>query len=100
MVTKQKGTRQVDHATSSTLTGRVFEVFSSIVTTHHASQGDTGSEPWEDGTDASSGKYKYHPYSDVKQPAKDAPRALNGVIIPNVTTLRVCIFRIILGLCG
>jgi hypothetical protein len=48
------------------------------------------SEPWKDGENASSqGKYKYHPYNDVNRPMKDAPSALNTVIIPNVTLPKV-----------
>ncbi|KAH9862732.1 hypothetical protein J1614_010825 [Plenodomus biglobosus] len=43
------------------------------------------SEPWKDGGQASSGKYKYHPYNDVNRPAKDAPSPLNTVVVPNVT---------------
>ncbi|KAF2748710.1 hypothetical protein M011DRAFT_466493 [Sporormia fimetaria CBS 119925] len=41
------------------------------------------SKPWE--KDASSGKYKYYVAGDPKQGVKDAPSALNTVIIPNVT---------------
>ncbi len=47
------------------------------------------SEPWKDGNQASSGKYKYHPYNDVNRPAVDAPSALNTVVIPNVTLPKV-----------
>jgi hypothetical protein len=43
------------------------------------------SEPWKDSEHASShGKYKYHPYNDVNRPVKDAPSALNVVVVPNV----------------
>ncbi|KAF4994338.1 hypothetical protein FGRMN_5846 [Fusarium graminum] len=38
--------------------------------------------PWESG---SSGKYQYHPGGDPSQPPKDAPSALNVVVVPNVT---------------
>ncbi|KAI8675198.1 hypothetical protein NCS57_00420000 [Fusarium keratoplasticum] len=38
--------------------------------------------PWESG---SSGKYKYHPGGDPSQEPKDAPSALNVVVVPNVT---------------
>ncbi|KOS20833.1 Uncharacterized protein ESCO_004069 [Escovopsis weberi] len=41
--------------------------------------------PWE--TD-SSGKYKYHPGGDARQPAREAPSALNAVVVPNVTLPR------------
>ncbi|EON67711.1 hypothetical protein W97_06854 [Coniosporium apollinis CBS 100218] len=40
-----------------------------------------GSEPWKTG---GSGKYEYHPGGDANQPKKEAPSALNTVIIPNV----------------
>ncbi|KAK3114774.1 hypothetical protein LTR53_006551 [Teratosphaeriaceae sp. CCFEE 6253] len=39
------------------------------------------SEPWKTGKDA---KYQYHPHGDTSRPKKDAPSALNEVIIPNV----------------
>ncbi|KAF2788564.1 hypothetical protein K505DRAFT_328840 [Melanomma pulvis-pyrius CBS 109.77] len=41
------------------------------------------SEPWKEG--GGSGKYQYHPGGDPNAPKKDAPSALNVVIIPNVT---------------
>lgn len=48
------------------------------------------SEPWKDGEHAStSGKYKYHPYNDVNRPVKDAPSALNVVVVPNVSLPKV-----------
>ncbi|KAM0717870.1 hypothetical protein Q7P37_006202 [Cladosporium fusiforme] len=40
-----------------------------------------GSEPWKTGRDAA---YQYHPHGDPSKPRKDAPSALNEVIIPNV----------------
>lgn len=41
--------------------------------------------PWEgDGQ----GKYKYHPGGDVNAEPKDAPSALNSVVVPNVTLPR------------
>lgn len=39
--------------------------------------------PWEG--DASGGKYKYHPGGDLNQEPKEAPSALNVVVVPNVT---------------
>ncbi|KAK7415216.1 hypothetical protein QQX98_006063 [Neonectria punicea] len=39
--------------------------------------------PWEAG--AGAGKYKYHPGGDTNQEPKDAPSALNVVVVPNVT---------------
>ncbi|CAH0040139.1 unnamed protein product [Clonostachys rosea] len=41
-----------------------------------------GGMPWETNT---SGKYQYHPGGDASQAPKDAPSALNSVIVPNVT---------------
>ncbi|KAJ4358626.1 uncharacterized protein N0V89_003210 [Didymosphaeria variabile] len=41
------------------------------------------SKPWEEG--GGEGKYQYHPGGDTSAPRKDAPSALNVVIIPNVT---------------
>ncbi|EME38906.1 hypothetical protein DOTSEDRAFT_75573 [Dothistroma septosporum NZE10] len=40
-----------------------------------------GSEPWNTGSDA---RYQYHPGGDPSRGKKDAPSALNEVIIPNV----------------
>ncbi|KAI7132342.1 hypothetical protein KC352_g31054, partial [Hortaea werneckii] len=39
------------------------------------------SEPWKTGSEA---KYQYHPHGDANRGRKDAPSALNEVIIPNV----------------
>ncbi|KAF2090391.1 hypothetical protein K490DRAFT_35562 [Saccharata proteae CBS 121410] len=39
------------------------------------------SEPWKTGGE---GKYQYHPGGDERQAPRDAPSALNTVIIPNV----------------
>ncbi|OAA47082.1 hypothetical protein NOR_02718 [Metarhizium rileyi] len=40
------------------------------------------SRPWEgEGV----GKYKYHPGGDLSREPKDAPSALNVVVVPNVT---------------
>ena len=35
-------------------------------------------------------KYKYHPGGDPKKAPKEAPSALNTVIVPNVTLPKVC----------
>ncbi|KAF4310157.1 hypothetical protein GTA08_BOTSDO02131 [Botryosphaeria dothidea] len=40
-----------------------------------------GTEPWKTGGD---GKYQYYPGGDPTQAPRDAPSALNTVIIPNV----------------
>ena len=45
-----------------------------------------GSEPWNTGTE---GKYQYHPGGDTNAARRDAPSALNTVIIPNVTLPKV-----------
>jgi len=42
--------------------------------------------PWETG---SSGKYQYHPGGDPNAPLKDAPSAVNVVVIPNVNLPKV-----------
>jgi len=44
-----------------------------------------GGMPWE-GT--GTGKYQYHPGGDASQPPRDAPSALNTVVVPNVTLPR------------
>ena len=45
-----------------------------------------GSEPWNTGGE---GKYQYHPGGDKSKGKKDAPSALNEVIIPNVNLPKV-----------
>lgn len=45
------------------------------------------SEPWKEG--GGEGKYQYHPGGDPNAPKKDAPSALNVVVIPNVTLPKV-----------
>ena len=45
------------------------------------------SEPWKTGR---SSVYMYHPGGDTSNPPKDAPSALNEVIIPNVNLPKVC----------
>lgn len=47
-----------------------------------------GTEPWKTGGDA---QYQYHPHGDPSRPRKDAPSALNEVIIPNVNLPKVCL---------
>jgi len=47
------------------------------------------SEPWKTGGDA---KYQYHPHGDMSKGRKDAPSALNEVIIPNVNLPKVRTF--------
>lgn len=45
------------------------------------------SEPWKTGKHAA---YQYHPHGDTSKDRKDAPSALNEVIIPNVNLPKVC----------
>ena len=45
-----------------------------------------GSEPWNTNSGA---KYQYHPGGDPRRGTKDAPSALNEVIIPNVNLPKV-----------
>lgn len=45
-----------------------------------------GSEPWHTGKHA---KYEFHPHGDTSAPRKEAPSALNEVIVPNVTLPKV-----------
>ena len=45
-----------------------------------------GSEPWNTGSDA---RYQYHPGGDPSKGKKDAPSALNEVIVPNVNLPKV-----------
>ena len=49
-----------------------------------------GTEPWKTGRDAA---YQYHPHGDPSKPRKDAPSALNEVIIPNVNLPKVSLYR-------
>jgi len=46
-----------------------------------------GTEPWKTGGDAA---YQYHPGGDTSKERKNAPSALNEVIVPNVNLPRVC----------
>lgn len=48
----------------------------------------SGSEPWNR-DDISHSPYQYHPGGDTSV-KKDAPSALNVVVIPNVTLPKVC----------
>lgn len=42
--------------------------------------------PWDrPSEDGKVYKYQYHPHGDKNQPLRDAPSALNTVIVPNVT---------------
>lgn len=45
------------------------------------------SEPWKTGR---ASVYQYHPGGDPNQAPRDAPSALNVVIVPNVTLPKVC----------
>lgn len=49
--------------------------------------------PWE--TDGAEGKYKYYPQGDVNAAPKDAPSAINVVVVPdvNLPKVRLCISR-------
>ena len=53
------------------------------------------SEPWKTGEHA---RYQYHPHGDTSKAKKDAPSALNEVIIPNVNLPKVSLD--ILSFCG
>ena len=48
--------------------------------------------PWESGSGA--GKYQYHPGGDPSAPPKDAPSAVNVVVVPNVNLPKVRITTI------
>lgn len=50
-----------------------------------------GTEPWKTGGNAA---YQYHPHGDPSKPRKDAPSALNEVIIPNVNLPKVSLSEI------
>lgn len=41
--------------------------------------------PWEGDNEGKVFKYQYHPHGDKSQPLRNAPSALNTVIVPNVT---------------
>lgn len=45
--------------------------------------------PWERDDDGKVYKYQYHPHGDKNQPLRNAPSALNTVIVPNVTLPQV-----------
>lgn len=50
-----------------------------------------GTKPWEDGAEGCTGKYRYQTRASPGKEArtKDAPSALNSVIVPNVNLPRV-----------
>ncbi len=68
------------------VTGRSPTGYTSESTVGMASSG----MPWETG--ASEGKYRYHPGGDPSQAPKDAPSAVNVVVIPDVTLPKVRFF--------
>jgi hypothetical protein len=43
--------------------------------------------PWETGS--TQGKYQYHPGGDPNAPPKDAPSAVNVVVVPDVELPKV-----------
>jgi hypothetical protein len=45
------------------------------------------SMPWESGS--AQGKYQYHPGGDANAPLKDAPSAINVVVVPDVNLPKV-----------
>lgn len=61
-----------------------------------------GSMPWQVGSAKGNEvddhfKYQYHPGGDKKKSPKDAPSALNSVIVPNVTLPKVSFNFVELG---
>jgi len=46
--------------------------------------------PWQSDGAEGGGKYSYHPGGDKSKAVKDAPSAVNTVIVPNVTLPKVC----------
>ncbi len=61
-----------------------------------------GTMPWQVGDSKDDGtgelfKYKYHPGGDKKKGLKEAPSALNTVIVPNVTLTKVGMLKLIAG---
>ena len=50
-----------------------------------------GSMPWHvDEEDGKVYKYQYHPHGDTSKPLRNAPSAMNTVIVPDVTLPEVC----------
>ena len=41
--------------------------------------------PWKSEDEGKVYKYQYHPHGDKSQPLRNAPSAMNTVIVPNVT---------------
>ncbi|KAF4556239.1 Hypothetical protein D9617_1g081150 [Elsinoe fawcettii] len=63
------------------LAGWYFSRHPTSSTSEHAVAKVPGSEPWNTGKE---GPYEYHPGGDPSKGRKNAPSALNEVIIPNV----------------
>lgn len=62
-----------------------------------------GTMPWQVGEPKTKPadehfKYQYHPGGDPKKAPKDAPSALNVVIVPNVTLRKVSLNLSLVGL--
>lgn len=62
------------------------------------------SMPWQvqqgDEDESKHFKYQYHPKGDRSQSPKNAPSALNTVIVPNVTLPKVRSFTILREICS
>lgn len=57
--------------------------------------------PWERNDEGGKVyKYQYHPHGDQSQPLRNAPSALNTVIVPNVTLPAVFSSPAIVKPCG
>ena len=76
---------------SLTVDDRYFGKKPTSVTSESNVRVGESSMPWEVAEEGGkSSKYKYHPHGDKNQPLREAPSALNTVIVPNVTLPVVC----------
>lgn len=70
---------------TDTLVKRYFGSKPTSVTSESNVRIGESSMPWEGGEEGKIYKYRYHPHGDKSQPLRNAPSALNTVIVPNVT---------------
>lgn len=73
-------------------TGRFFGRKPTSVTSESNVRIGESAMPWEGDSEGKVYKYQYHPHGDKSQPLRNAPSALNTVIVPDVTlpAVRIC----------
>lgn len=75
--------------TSSVSVNRYFGSKPTSVTSESNVRIGDSSMPWERDDESKMSKYQYHPHGDKSQALRDAPSALNTVVVPKVTLPKV-----------